>query len=173
MLLGMIAYVYGDSLAMIAPILCHLWLQLNVAMFRQALHYLIFLVAYGVSLVAITISSIVWMAFMANKDNMSKHTTVRLARNNERLFVVVIWFILQLLIAVLGGFLLYLAFLAYKLQKAASEGQGLLSSERHVESASHKVHPLDVHAAPLDSRQSHAIYREESTLHATPAVIRK
>ncbi|KAH7719573.1 hypothetical protein AAVH_12928 [Aphelenchoides avenae] len=46
LLLGMIAYVYGAALAMIAPILCHLWLQLNVTMFRQALHYLICMVAY-------------------------------------------------------------------------------------------------------------------------------
>ncbi|KAH7719577.1 hypothetical protein AAVH_12932 [Aphelenchoides avenae] len=107
-LLGMVAYVYGDALAMVAPALCLVWLRVNLLVFRQPVHYLIFLAAYGASLVSITISSIVWMALMANKDNVAKHKTVALVYVNDRYVVVVVWFMLQLLIAVLGSTLLYL-----------------------------------------------------------------
>ncbi|KAH7719574.1 hypothetical protein AAVH_12929 [Aphelenchoides avenae] len=160
-LLGMVAYVYGDALAMVAPALCLVWLRVNLVVFRQPVHYLIFLAAYGASLVSITISSIVWMALMANIDNIAKHRTVAQVYANDRYFVVVVWFMLQLLIAVLGSMLLYLVFLAYKAQTAACSAQSGSSADGNMEAGLHQSRPVELSAMGLDASQDHSTHRQQ------------
>lgn len=80
------------------------------------------------------------------------------------MFVVAIWFINQLLIAVLGGVLLYLVFRAYQLQRAAAGApprdpshQPRRAEEGGVAAARSKPESVELHAPePKERRTQHA-----------------